>query len=301
VSLTLVTGAAGGVGSIGRQVVGRLREHDRPVRAFVHREDERADALRALGADVFVGELTNPSDVGEALVGCERMFFTMSVSPAYLEAAATVATVAREFASLDVLVNLSQLTVAQMTTLGTDESHHQRLHYLTEQVLDWSALPLVHVRPTVLLENPFFTTLIARSVADQGVIPLPFGRGHTSPVAGADVARTVASVLEHPQSHIGRRYQLTGPRSQSLDEVAEEYAVALNRPVRYEDVDPETWVRDVLTPAGLPPHLTEHLVTMARLHRENRYDRHTRTVEEITGQPAQSVETFVAAHRALFE
>jgi uncharacterized protein YbjT (DUF2867 family) len=120
----------------------------RIVRAFVHRDDDRAEALRALGADVFVGDLARPSAVAEALEGCRRMFFCMSVSPSYLEVAATVATVARACASLEVLVNLSQLTVSQMTAVSTDESHHQRLHWLAEHVLDWSTLPVcTSVRP----------------------------------------------------------------------------------------------------------------------------------------------------------
>jgi uncharacterized protein YbjT (DUF2867 family) len=62
----LVTGAGGGVGGVGRRVVGLLRERDLPVRAFVHRDDDRAEALRALGADVFVGDLARPSAVAEA-------------------------------------------------------------------------------------------------------------------------------------------------------------------------------------------------------------------------------------------
>jgi hypothetical protein len=52
--------------------------------------------------------------------------------------------------------------------------------------------------------------------------------------------------------------------------------------------------------AALPEHLQELLVTMARLHRDNRYGGVTRTVEQLTGQPAQSVEAFVAAHAQLF-
>jgi hypothetical protein len=56
----------------------------------------------------------------------------------------------------------------------------------------------------------------------------------------------------------------------------------------------------VIAGAGLEAHLRDHLVTMARLHREHRYDRHTDTVEQLTGQPAQSVEAFVAAHAQLF-
>jgi hypothetical protein len=39
---------------------------------------------------------------------------------------------------------------------------------------------------------------------------------------------------------------------------------------------------------------------MARLHRENRYDRVTATVEEITGRSAESVEEFVARRSDLF-
>jgi hypothetical protein len=77
-----------------------------------------------------------------------------------------------------------------------------RLQWQAEQVLDWSALPVVQIRPTVLLENPLFTTLIARSVAEEGVIRLPFGEGRTSPVAAEDVARSVAAVLQSPEPHM---------------------------------------------------------------------------------------------------
>jgi uncharacterized protein YbjT (DUF2867 family) len=228
------------------------------------------------------------------------MFFSMSVSPSYLEAATTVATVARACGALEALVNISQMTVSQMTAITTDESHHQRLHWLAERVLNWSTLPVIHVRPTVFLDNPFFTTLAARSVAEDGVIRLPFGSGRTAPVAAADVARVVAVLLQDPRPHIRQVYELTGPRSESLDGIAEEYSRALGKPVEYRDVPVEEWTEQVLAHLGLGQHLEDHLLTMARLHRDNRYDRYTDTVEQLTGQPAQSVEAFVAAHAQLF-
>ena len=52
----------------------------------------------------------------------------MSLSPSFLEAAATVATVARAVGHLDALVAISQMTVSQMDALSMSESHHQRLH-----------------------------------------------------------------------------------------------------------------------------------------------------------------------------
>jgi uncharacterized protein YbjT (DUF2867 family) len=297
---TLITGAGGGIGGVGRTVVELLRERDVPVRAMVHREDERAQALRALGARVVVGDLSRPSDVAHAMDGCRRMLFSMSVSPAYLEATVTVATVARALGSLEAVVDISQMTVSQMTAVSTSESHQQRLHWLSEKVLDWSGLGVVHIRPTVFLENPLFTALVARSVADDDAIRLPFGTGRTSPIAAGDVARVVATVLRAPEPHLGQVYELTGPRSQDMAGVAREYSRALGRRVTYVDVPYDEWADRVVSEAQFPPHVQEHLLTMARLHRENRYDRVTRTVESLTGQPAQSVESFVAAHAELF-
>ena len=39
---------------------------------------------------------------------------------------------------------------------------------------------------------------------------------------------------------------------------------------------------------------------MARLHREDRYNRATDDVEQITGRPAQTVEQYVASNPDLF-
>jgi uncharacterized protein YbjT (DUF2867 family) len=294
--LILVTGAGGARGGVGvgNKVVALLREHGCPVRAMVHHDDERADALRALGAEVVVGDLTQPADVASALDSVQRMFFSMSLSPSLLEATATVATVARVVANLDALVNISQLTVSQMDALSSSESPHQRLHFLSEQVLDWSGLPVVHVRSTVFLDTGLFTYLAAHSIADSGTIRLPFGTGHTSPIVSDDVARVVATVLADPAPYLGGVLELTGPRSQDMNGIAEEYARALGKPVSYVDVPWDTWAEQTLPYANLGPYVEAHLAVMARLHRENRYDRLTDTVEKITGRPAESVEAFVA-------
>lgn len=298
--LILVTGAGGGIGGVGGKVVALLRQRGLAVRAMAHHDDDRADALRALGADVVVGDLTRPADVAMALDSVQRMFFSMSLAPSYLEAAATVATVARAVGELDALVAMSQMTVSQMDALSMSESHHQRLHWLSEQVFNWSGLPVVHLRPTLFLDNPLFTTVAAQSIADSGTIRLPFGTGRTSPVTTGDVARVVATVLAGPEPYIGGVLELTGPRSQDMNGVAEEYARALDRRVSYVDIPAETWSEQVLAPARLGPYVDEHLLTVARLHRENRYDRVTTTVADVTGQPAESVEEFITRRKDLF-
>jgi uncharacterized protein YbjT (DUF2867 family) len=194
---------------------------------MVRREDDRAAALRSAGAEVVVGDLLEPADVYRVVSGCRRVYFGMSVSAGYLEATVTMAAALREV-GVNALVNMSQMTVSQMSIQNTTPSPQQRQHWLSEQALAWSGLPVVTIRPTVFLEG-FFLPLTGPTVRDRGRIELPFGLGKTSPVAAADVARVVAVVLADPGPHLGRIYELTGPRSQDMHGVAREYSDALNR------------------------------------------------------------------------
>src|SRR6195256_1576493 len=265
----LVTGAAGQLGAVGRTVTGLLLDRGLPVRALVRREDDRSAALRAAGAEVVVGDLLEPADVYRVVSGCRRVYFGMSVSAGYLEASVTMAAVAREV-GVNALVNMSQMTVSEMSIQNTTSSGQQRQHWLSEQALAWSGLPVVTIRPTMFLES--FFQLAAQTVRDRGRIEVPFGRGKTSPVAAADAARVVAAVLADPGPHLGRVYELTGPRSQDMHGVAREFSDALNREVTYSDIPAEDWQLE-LKRLGLPEHLPRHLVAMGELHRAGRYDR----------------------------
>jgi len=296
----LITGAGGGIGSISRRVVRLLLGGGAQVRAMVRRDDDRADQLRAMGAEVIVGDLTSAGDIVAAMDGASRMFFNMSVSPDYLRATAEVCAVALDRGHLDVIVNMSQMTVSQMTLTSTDESKQHRLHWLAEHVLNWSGLPVIHVRPTVFLDNPLFTFLASQTVRERGVLVLPFGTGRTSPIAADDVARVVAALLRDPAGRIGQIYELTGPELLDENGLAEQYTRALKRSISAEDLPLDKWERDVLAPVGLPDHVSQHIATMARLHREGRYDRATDDVEQITGQPAHTVEQYVASNPDLF-
>jgi uncharacterized protein YbjT (DUF2867 family) len=189
------------------------------------------------------------------------------------------------------------MTVSQMSIQNTTPSHQQRQHWLGEQALAWSGLPVVTIRPTMFLET--FLPLAAPTVRDRGRIELPFGQGKTSPVAAADVARVVAAVLAEPRPHLGRVYELTGPRSQDMHAVAREFSEALNREITYADIPHQDWER-ALKQGGVPDHLALHLLTMAELHRAGRYDRLVDGVERVTGRPAMSVREFVSLHADQF-
>src|SRR6476659_798428 len=235
----LVTGAAGRVGAVGRTVTELLLKQGKAVRAMVRKIDERAQALRDMGAEVVIGDLLDLDSMHRAIAGCETMYFGMSVSDTYLAATVNTAAVARHH-GVKAFINMSQMTLAQMSITESTPSPQHKLHWLAEQALNWSGLPVVHVRPTVLLEG-FFLIVTPDSVRESDQIRLPFGDGKTSPVAVEDVARVVAAVLADPQPHVGKTYHLTGPQSENMHFYAREYSKALGRAITFADIPVEAW------------------------------------------------------------
>src|SRR6476469_8495420 len=233
----LVTGAAGRVGAVGRTVTEMLLKEGKAVRAMVRTEDERAQALRAKGAEVVVGDLLDLDSMHRVIAGCETMYFGMSVSDSYLAATVNTAAVAK-YHGVRAFINMSQMTVSQMSITETTASPQHKLQWLAEQALNWSGVPVVHVRPTIFLEG-FFLTLTTASVRHSTQIRLPFGEGKTSPVGAEDVARVVATLLENPEPHVGNIYHLTGPQSENMHFFAQEYSKALGRPITFQDIPVE--------------------------------------------------------------
>src|ERR1700747_3564821 len=91
----LCTGAAGRVGAVGRTATELLLRQGKAVRAMVRNDDERAQALRDMGAEVVVGNLLDLNSMHRVIDGCETMYFGMSVSDAYLAATVNAAAVAK--------------------------------------------------------------------------------------------------------------------------------------------------------------------------------------------------------------
>src|SRR5919199_2242828 len=191
----LVTGAAGDIGGIGRNLTAMLLAKGHKVRALVRREDERAEALRQLGAEVVQGDLTDLDSMHRAIAGVARIYFGMSVSAAYLEATVNTAAIARHH-GVEAFVNMSQMTVTQMSITETTDSPQHKLHWLTGQAFAWSRLPVVTVRPSVFLES-FFLRLAAAGIREHDELALPLGSGRTSPVSAVGVGPPRPLVPHH--------------------------------------------------------------------------------------------------------
>jgi uncharacterized protein YbjT (DUF2867 family) len=250
-----------------------------------------------MGAEVVVGNLLDLDSMHRAIAGCETIYFGMSVSDDYLAATVNAAAVAKH-QGVKAFINMSQMTLSQMSITETTASPQHKLHWLAEQALNWSGLPVVHVRPTVFLDG-FFLLFTSDSVRKSNQISLPFGHGKTSPVAAEDVARVVVALLSDPPPHIRKIYHLTGPQSENMHFYAQEYSKALGRTITFQDIPVEPW-RAGLLERGFPVHVADHLATMADLHRAGRYDRMSDDVLMLTRQGPMSLQEFVRKNAAAF-
>ncbi|WP_061291043.1 NmrA family NAD(P)-binding protein [Herbidospora cretacea] len=283
----LVTGATGKTGA---EVVLDLLEQRLPVRALVHREDERSTRLAALGAEIATGDLLDIDAVGDALADVRRAYFVYPIRPGLIEAT-TIFAQAGDETGLDVVVNMSQISARR-----TAHSDAARQHWLAERVFDWSPVGAVHLRPT------FFAEWLPTNwqYADgAGLLRLPFGDGRHAPIAATDQARLIAAILANPTGHVGQTYKLHGPVEMDHHEIAAAMSETLGLPVRYDPVDTDTYA-EILRAQGRPEHLIQHLSAVALDYRDGVFEGTDDTIERITGKPPQTVEQYVTANRDLF-
>jgi uncharacterized protein YbjT (DUF2867 family) len=161
----LVTAATG---DTGRYTVQRLLEKGHAVRALVHKEDERSEALRGTGAEVVVGDLLEHDDAIRVTAGTSAAYFCYPLRPGLIQASAYFAYAAKR-AGLEAVVNMSQISARE-----DSKSHAARDHWIAERVFDWSAVPVVHLRPTFFAQRLLYPHSWA-TIVENGIIDLPYG------------------------------------------------------------------------------------------------------------------------------
>jgi uncharacterized protein YbjT (DUF2867 family) len=285
----LVTGATG---DTGRHTVAALLARGLPVRALVHRDDERAQTLRAAGAEVVVGDLLDLNAVRAALEGVSGAYFVYPIRPGLLDATAYFAQAAKE-AGVQAIVNMSQISARRVS-----KSDAARNHWMSERLFDWSGVGVVHIRPTYFAEWLLYPH-VRDSIRDEGVIRLPFGAGRHAPIAAEDQARVIAAILAAPQQHLGQTYALNGPQEMDEHGIAAAVAEALGRPVRYEPISVDAY-RERLAGVGMWPYLIQHLVEVGIDCANGVFEGTDQVIEKLTGTAPMTVQQFVQAHRAAF-
>src|SRR6267143_3079743 len=181
----LVTAATGFTGGA---TVEEFLARGRHVRALAHRNDDRANRLQGLRAEVVFGDFLDLDAIRAAVQGVQRAYFCYPIRPGIIQATAYFAQAAKE-AGIDGVVNMSQVCAREDA-----KSHAMCDHWVAERVFDWSGLTVAHLRPTLFAE----TLLVLAPMIRAGLLHVPFGTGRHAPIAAEDQAWVIAEILENP-------------------------------------------------------------------------------------------------------
>jgi uncharacterized protein YbjT (DUF2867 family) len=283
---------AGATGFTGRKTVEILLEKKIPVRALVRSDDQRAAELRQMGAEVVVGDLLDLNAVRAAMEGIKTAYFVYSIAPGLIEASSYFALAAKE-AGVQAVVNMSQISARRVA-----KSNAALNHYTAERVFDWSGLAMTHLRPTYFSQWLIYPHW-RQHIVERGEIRLPFGDGRHAPIAAEDQARLIAAILQNPQPHAGKTYNLNGPVELSQQGVADAVGEVLGRKITYVPISLEQY-RLEMKEAGLPPFLIQHLIEVAQDYQHGVFEGEDEIIREVTGQAPMTVQEFVTLHKDLF-
>lgn len=272
-----VTGATGGIGG---RVARRLARAGAAQRLVV-RDPARAPAV---GADVARASFDDPAAVRAALSGVATLFFVSAGEhPDRVNLHRATVDAALE-AGVRRIVYTSFLAAAVDATFT-----FARDHWHTEQHIRGTGVPFTFLRDSI------YQDFLPYLAGPDGAIRGPAGDGRFAPVARDDIADVAAAVLLDPGRHDGRTYDLTGPASITMAEVAAELTSATGRRITYH---PETLDEAYESRAhfGAPQFEVDGWVTTYAAIATGELDLVTDAVTQVTGHPPMSLAEFFAAN-----
>ena len=281
----LITGATG---DTGRSATKEALRRGLDVRSMVHAKDARSAALEDMGAEIIIGDLHEIDTIRQAMEGADAAYFVYPVQPGLIEATVNFAQAAKE-TSVAALVNLSQRSANRSSV-----SHSCRDSWIAEQVLNWSGLPVTHLRPTYFLEWLLYPWQLPL-LRDKGIIRLPVGYGLHAPIASEDIGRVAAALLESPAQHAGQTYPLFGPVEMNHEQIAAELSIALSRPIVFQNVSIDEYCTS-LEALGISEYVVQHFCGAMDDYQHGVMSGMNDNVETLSGQKPMSVTEFAKHH-----
>lgn len=284
----LVTGATG---PTGRNAIKQLLELRIPVRALVHKLDERSDLLREQGVEVVHGNLSDFNSVSAAMKGIDRAYFVYPVTvPGLLEATAYFAQAAVE-ENLSLIVNMSQRTSRREAN-----SHAAQNHWIAERLLDRSGVPVIHLRPTLFAE---WLLYFAKEIKEHDRLISPFGDARYAPIAAEDTGRVIGSILAKPEGHTGQTYPLFGPVELTQHDIAEILSAVLGRKIVYTPMTIDSFTN--ILKGSSTPYFVQHVAAVAQDFRDGILNGNNKMVEELSGRKPLHMIDFIKKNITAFE
>lgn len=277
----LVTGATGNTGSL---LVPALLRSGIEVRVFV-RNEKRADDLKAMGAEVVLGDLDKPDTIEKAVKGVDKIYLLTWNGETQLQQGKNI---------LDAIVKTGKPHIVRHSMWGAD-SRIIKQGLKIEEMIKSSGLPWTILKPTFYMQN---TMMAAQTISADGVLYWDMGDGRLGMIDVRDIADSAFAVITG-KGHEGKSYILTGPEAVSFGDAAKTFSKVLNKKVDYINVPHDAAVKSMTT-MGVPQWIADGYAELSEGFSKNFAAKVTNNVEILTGHPARSFETFVKDFSQVF-
>lgn len=279
----------GSTGTIGSELVRLLAAAGADTRAIYHRAEGRA---RPAQVRFFRADLADPMQAEAALAGGSSLFLLTGNEPGFLQVQLNVVETAQR-RGVRHLVKLSALGASDHSKSGIG-----RDHWAVEQAIQRSGVPWTILRPHAFMQN--WLKDVAASVRGENAIYAPIGDGRVPFIDTRDIAAVAAEVLLHPDTHIGKKYVLTGGAAVGYADLAAELTEATGRAIAYRPITMED-ARARLTRLGQPAELIDATLAIAAYQRDGGPTAAVSPiVERLLGRPPRTIRDFVHDYAAAF-
>jgi len=283
--LILLTGVTGKTGG---ETAKQLLAKGVKFRAIV-RSEAKAEALKAGGVDLVVGDLADATVVRKALDGVEKALLLLPNGK-------TQEANEKQFTDLAKSAGVKHLVkMSSMEAVAQAKTPIPRAHWAVEEYIRASGIAWTMVKPNFFMQNLLAS---AGSIKTQKRLSLPMGSGTTGMADVRDIAAICVEVFTS-SGHVGRSYEITGPEILSFHDVAERFTELLGERIEYVPMPMDVFrerMKNVLEPW--------HLAAVAELFREIDeigLDHTTDTFRKLTGREPISLRRFIQDHLALFK
>lgn len=283
----LVTGAAG---HLGRRVLSLLLEHNAGPLIATTRNPEALADLAAQGVTVRRADFDDPSTLPAAFAGATR---ALLISTDALDRPG------RRIAQHQAAVRaFAESGVKHVVYTSLPDAHDTPVTIAPDHAATEDALAATSLDYTILRNNLYADLLFQflPPALASGTYVTARGTGATAWVTREDCARAAAAALASPVS--GRRtLDVTGPAALTSDELAAIVSEVVGKPIVHLAVPAPALIEGMVA-HGLPKPVAELLASFDTAVARGKLARVTDTVQQLTGQPPQSVAAFLRAHRA---
>lgn len=288
----LITGATG---TTSQYAIQHLLDKGVKVRAMVRTIDERSKALEDKGVEVVKGDFLDINSLKTALDGIKRAYFLYPFKDHLPKAAAYFAKVAKE-KNVEMVVEMSQMRANENTPSPATQNH-----IISESIFDWANVGAVHLRPGLFAWN--YLGFASPTVADHQKFYFPNAEAKYTIVHPKDIGEIVAELLidKNIAQHIGKHYEITGNKTYSANDIAEDITSIIGKPVEYVPVTIDQWIDGVKDLPTINSFLATHLREFSTEIADGRFNKTTSVVKDITGHEPRTFKDYIAEYKTAFE